>query len=195
MTDTALRSYTLRDEAGTEKVISAASMDDAEVQAKEWVRDGDYGQIEKTIWIDAEIFTNDDSERSFVTVAIDPVVPPCKSGETHNWQSPYRLVGGLRENPGVFGNGGGVIITEACVVCGCRRTTDTWAQNPTTGKQGLTSVEYAEGVYVTAEDGRSEEHVDECTDTECVDGCPTQADRDREYAAGHEWHLTKEKRS
>jgi hypothetical protein len=31
--------------------------------------------------------------------------------------------------------------------CGCERTTDTWAQNPETGEQGLQSVSYEEGKY------------------------------------------------
>jgi hypothetical protein len=37
------------------------------------------------------------------------------------------LVGGLRENPGVYGKqyGSGVIILEVCARCGARRTTDT----------------------------------------------------------------------
>lgn len=32
------------------------------------------------------------------------------------------------------------------------------------------------------------EHAEECTDTECTDGCPVQEERDAEYASGHEWH-------
>jgi hypothetical protein len=31
-------------------------------------------------------------------------------------------------------------------------------------------------------------HLPACTDTDCAEGCPVQAKRDAEYAAGHEWH-------
>lgn len=74
-------------------------------------------------------------------VAMDPPEPECAAGE-HRWISPYELVGGIEENPGVHGNAGGVIVTEVCALCGTRRTTDTWAQDPSTGEQGLTAVWY-----------------------------------------------------
>jgi hypothetical protein len=35
-----------------------------------------------------------------------------------------------------------VIIHEVCVACGLKKITDTWAQNPEDGTQGLTSVRY-----------------------------------------------------
>ena len=42
----------------------------------------------------------------------------------------------------MYGHGGGVIITEVCRHCGRYQITDTWAQNPENGEQGLTSTEY-----------------------------------------------------
>ena len=48
----------------------------------------------------------------------------------------------MAENPGVWGHGGGVIIEEHCTRCDATRTTDTWAQDGSTGQQGLTSVSY-----------------------------------------------------
>jgi len=82
-----------------------------------------------------------------VTVTIQPTEPECKDGEEHDWQSPHEIVGGIKGNPGVWGRGGGVIVDEACMRCGCRRQTDTWAQRPDTGEQGLQSVAYAEEHY------------------------------------------------
>ena len=35
-----------------------------------------------------------------------------------------------------------MIVREVCAHCGAYRTTDTWAQDQTTGQQGLTSVAY-----------------------------------------------------
>ena len=82
-----------------------------------------------------------------VTVAIDPSEPECRDGKTHDWKSPISIVGGIAENPGVQAHGGGVVIEEICIQCGCGKTTDTWAQNPSNGKQGLTSISYEEGAH------------------------------------------------
>ena len=90
-----------------------------------------------TVWVDVSV------EGDPWRVAINPPPPPC-SGGGHKWESPYSLIGGLRENPGVWGNGGGVIYRECCSHCGAFRETDTWATDPETGEQGLTSVTYSE---------------------------------------------------
>lgn len=79
-------------------------------------------------------------ERVVVTTTIEVDEPSCEKSE-HDWQSP-EMLGGLSENPGVIGNGGGVIVTEVCGHCGKYRVTDTWAQDRTTGEQGLTSIKY-----------------------------------------------------
>lgn len=75
------------------------------------------------------------------TIEIPPSEPDCCGG-AHAWKSPLSVVGGIKENPGVYGNGGGVIMTEVCCYCGCYQVANTWAQNPENGAQGLTSVEY-----------------------------------------------------
>jgi hypothetical protein len=77
----------------------------------------------------------------FVRVVLPPDEPKCSSG-AHAWCSPYELLGGLKENPGVFGHEGGVRIKEVCKHCGTRRLTDTWATNPCNGTQGHETVEY-----------------------------------------------------
>lgn len=80
-------------------------------------------------------------ERNCITITIDAEEPDC-SGDDHDWQSPIGVVGGIKENPGVCGNGGGVIVMEVCAHCGRYRETNTWAQRPDTGEQGLTEVSY-----------------------------------------------------
>lgn len=75
------------------------------------------------------------------TATLEPAQPDECSGD---WESPLEVVAGCRENPGVYGSGGGVIITEVDPVSGWYRVTDTWAQRPDTGEQGLRSVEYRE---------------------------------------------------
>jgi hypothetical protein len=69
-------------------------------------------------------------EESSALVAVEPEEPKCPNGK-HTW-----------EETSLRGNAGGVIIKETCSTCGCVRTTNTWAQNPSTGQQGLRSVEY-----------------------------------------------------
>lgn len=80
--------------------------------------------------------------------AIHPDEPNCCEGHTHEWHSPESL-GGCKENPGVWGHGGGMIIHELCKHCGFKRITDTWAQDECTGEEGLTSIKYE---YPTPED-------------------------------------------
>jgi hypothetical protein len=74
---------------------------------------------------------------------VDPEEPDCSAAD-HDWCSPIEVVGGIDSNPGVWGHGGGVKITEVCRHCGGYRITDTWAQRQDTGEQGLESVEYHE---------------------------------------------------
>lgn len=73
--------------------------------------------------------------------------PDCHDGAEHDWQSPHEIVGGDKKSPGVWGHGGGVVIVECCLRCGCARRTDTWAQDPITGQQGVESVTYEPGRY------------------------------------------------
>jgi hypothetical protein len=39
----------------------------------------------------------------------------------HRWATPWRLVGGLRENPGVYGHGAGVLERFVCARCGAHK--------------------------------------------------------------------------
>lgn len=114
------------------------------VAGGDWTADGEARAARRTIWIDVYVWSADgdrlDAER--IGVTLDPPEPECDDRPDHDWQSPYELLGGMEENSGVQGHGGGVVITEVCTHCGAYRITDTWAQRPDTGEQGLTSVEY-----------------------------------------------------
>lgn len=76
---------------------------------------------------------------------LDPE-PFCRSEycspDEHVWARPFEVVGGIKENPGVWGHGGGAVYREVCKHCGMYRVTNTWAQDPVDGEQGLTSVTY-----------------------------------------------------
>lgn len=136
--------------------------EDAADARRAYVDGGDWGEDEdRTRWVtvrawrrvhvlrvDGKVVEDDDTYGAGSTcVEIEPTVPECAEGKEHDWYAPHWLVGGIKENPGVWGHGGGVVMTEACRHCGCAKVTDTWAQNPETGEQGLTSVEYEPGRY------------------------------------------------
>lgn len=75
--------------------------------------------------LEVSCYATGEEECGDVTIPMDE--PECVGGRGHDWASPYDIVGGIKENPGVWGHGGGVICREVCLRCGCGRTTDTWA--------------------------------------------------------------------
>jgi len=113
--------------------------DTAQEAAQEYVDGGDWN-AESTVWVHVTC-TDESGEEEEITIEVNPDEPSCEGGESHDWQSPS-LLGGLDENPGVVGHGGGVIRTEICAHCGTYRVSDSWAQDPDGGEQGLDSVEY-----------------------------------------------------
>lgn len=122
--------------------ITADSAEEALVAARSNVDRSNYDDADGTLWIDVRVVNQITGEEATDTVTLDPDVPTCADGHDHDWQSPYSVVGGIENNPGVWGHGGGVIIREVCAHCGTYRVTDTWAQRMDTGEQGLTSVAY-----------------------------------------------------
>jgi len=142
--DTLAREYKVRYLDGSQVTTTVTctpgdleSAVEADVRRGDWHPDSSIG----TVWIDVEV-TGSDGTCYRQNVTIDPPTPRCKTGHEHEWRAPFALVGGLRDNPGVFGNGGGVTIHEICRLCGRHRHTDTWATNPCDGSQGHTSVSY-----------------------------------------------------
>ena len=86
-------------------------------------------------------------------VECHPDPDPCITcRDDHEFISTHEVEGGLKENPGVFGNGGGVIINEHCKFCSVTRRKDTWATNPDDGTQGHTSITYGVGHHTTEYD-------------------------------------------
>lgn len=129
------------DDGNAEIEIVAASPGAA---AREYVSGGDWGELESSTWIDVYVWGDgeDREDAEKITVTLHPEAPECTGGREHDWCSPLSLVGGIAENPGVWGHGGGVRVHEVCSHCGTHRHTDTWAQRPDTGEQGLESVRY-----------------------------------------------------
>lgn len=138
------------DGSGVREEITASSMAEAVAMAQDRAEIGDWGN-DKTVWVRAQVIDVDGSTTT-VNTTVHPDEPECVEGEEHDWCSDHEIVGGIEENPGVWGHGGGVIITEACRRCGCARVTDTWATDPCTGEQGLTSVSYEPGRFEPVEE-------------------------------------------
>lgn len=113
--------------------------------AKLYVDDGDWDPDHtKTTWIAVHVSDKKSDDRTETHwIRLDPPTPFCEDMTRHHeWDSPAGLVGGIKENPGVFGYGGGVKIMKVCRRCGLYRITNTWDTNPANGEQGLESVEY-----------------------------------------------------
>lgn len=118
--------------------------------AQAYVDGGDWNDPKKTTWIHVWTWpAGEPDSREEVIITVDPKAPACAQ-EEHNWCSPIEVVGGIKQNPGVWGpvwgSGGGVIMKEVCEHCGLGRVTDTWAQDPDGGRQGLTSIHYTDAL-------------------------------------------------
>jgi len=150
--------YTLIDcVGGVREEIEAADMEAAKEYAESWMRECEWDTSEGTTWVHVRVVPEGEEYGEKIEIAIEPDEPNCTADEGHDWQSPISIVGGIKENPGVWGHGGGVIIHEVCLHCGCERVTDTWAQDRETGRQGLQSVTYNPGKYAAEVEQLAEE--------------------------------------
>jgi len=108
------------------------ALDKAEANVSRWnYADADEG----TLFVEIQAWKDGDPHlfrfRESRTIVLEPEEPKCSHEDGHDWVE-----------IGLQGHGGGVIIRERCEHCGLVRVTDTWAQNPSNGEQGFTSVEY-----------------------------------------------------
>ncbi len=116
--------------------IDARNSEDALDQAIEDVKENNVPEdsFDQWSWLfNVKIYDEEGDLLESEDVSVDPPEPDCPAGE-HEWVSPHELLGGLKENPGVWGNGGGVIIRQVCRHCGIYRITDTWHTCQQTGQ-------------------------------------------------------------
>lgn len=132
--------YRYRESSGYTEDLESTDLDSAIEETRDRLRDGDWPVENKTLYVEAWIDDPDDDSHH-LEVAIHPEEPECTESE-HDWQSPHELLGGLEENPGVWGHGGGVIMTEVCAHCGMYRVKDTWDQSQ--GPEPVETIEYRE---------------------------------------------------
>lgn len=142
----AVQIYRLSEDGQHYTTIAAPDIEAALEIARENVEPYNYiGALDGgTIWVDVRATSVSDAGDTAVdTVTLHPPEPMCSEAE-HDWQSPIEVVGGCEQSPGIQGHGGGIISREVCAHCGRYRITDTWAQRPDTGEQGLESVAYGD---------------------------------------------------
>ena len=158
--------YRLYDMTGSHvtKDIYAPTIEEAVEIGREWMMDGDWASEDGVIRIgvtlsacvrpivtddEGEDITDDQDGEDCSALYSDPE-PDCKVGGGdeddggHDWRSPYSLLGGLRDNPGVWSRGGTCTeSTRVCARCGCFRTeTDLGVQRHETEPE--MTVEYGE---------------------------------------------------
>lgn len=150
-----MATYELRTEDGYCERFIAASDEAARGKALDSMSDAAFDLSGGTVWFHGDLFKIIEEETEdlidHLTYTFDPPEPDCDGEHDHDWQSPYSVVGGIRDNPGVWGHGGGVIIREVCAHCGRYKVTDTWAQDPSTGEEGLEAVWYEDADSASTE--------------------------------------------
>lgn len=122
-----MKRYEIREDSGASKIITASSLDEALEIACDWVAGGEYDErVMVSVYVD-EIDENGDvvpGEHASDEVAVGPFPKPesteCGDGdEDHDWVRPLDVVGGCRENPGVFSDGGtSMKFYSICSKCG-----------------------------------------------------------------------------
>ncbi len=123
-----MREYEVRDDSAMWMIVSSPSTIDDDVEAS--VRDGEWGD-DAGAWVwSGRVRCEIDGYSETHTVEFECPDVPCTEGNTHDWQSPHSVVGGIKENPGVWGgNNAGIKIREVCAYCGTYRLTDTAKPN------------------------------------------------------------------
>lgn len=140
---------------GVTEDIYAESLEDAIRQGREWIEGGCWEALSYDQTLSCavvEIVRDEDGDIdedatweakrhdcSGTLAAAEG--PECSAGE-HDWRSPFSLVGGIKENPGVWGSGHGKVSTkEVCACCGCYRMINYGATESATG-QNVTTTNY-----------------------------------------------------
>jgi hypothetical protein len=111
-------------ESGETETVEASDLEEAKTRAQEWLDGGNWGDVEE--YVEVKITDEAGTETTVELVVGAAPVPDCRKGSDHTWESPFELLGGLEENPGVWGlQGTQLKIIEVCCQCGCYRQTIT----------------------------------------------------------------------
>lgn len=122
--------FRIREESGASEIIVAADLEQALAKAKEWSSEGIYDERVMVPVYAAEIDADDEvieGAEAYGEVEAGPLPKPpateCGAKDhDHDWVSPYPVVGGIKENPGVWSEGGTRFrYLEVCSRCGLYR--------------------------------------------------------------------------
>lgn len=117
-----MASYRLSDD-GSSETIKAENMEEAKIKAEENWQSGSWdGKSIISVRV-AELDEDGDEtgEVEWINVECgeDEPEPDCTSDDGHDWQSPYEVIGGSKENPGAWSKGGTtMVIKQCCANCG-----------------------------------------------------------------------------
>jgi hypothetical protein len=150
--------YEIREDSGASEIIEAENMAEALETAREWASGGDYtDRCMVRVYVDEldeDGNETGESESAEVMAGPEPKPEPTDCGdedEDHDWQSPHELLGGCRENPGVWSlTGTAMSFDYVCGRCGIYKSVRTagFQRNPG---------ELAEKIEYREADGRSKE--------------------------------------
>jgi hypothetical protein len=128
------RTFLIGDEHVSDTTVQADSMEDALELARDWARDGSWDhRCEVDVFaVELDPLADDGrdrrgaevGDRTWTTVEVgeDAPEPECSEADEHDWQAPHDVVGGLRENPGVWSAGGTTMtFHRVCAHCGLHR--------------------------------------------------------------------------
>lgn len=120
--------YVMREDSGASEIIEAESIEEALQEALEWASDGSYQErvivSVRVIELDANGEQTDNQLSGDVEAGPEPKAPNCADGQEHDWQSPHEIVGGIKDNPGVWSAGGTrTTYRDVCAHCGQYRVT------------------------------------------------------------------------
>lgn len=109
------------------EIFEAEDIEAAINWAECWLEDGEYG--DDPCYVSASVVEIDEDDEAIgypedveIEWAGNITIPDCDHEDGHDWQEPYEVVGGCKENPGVYGIGGAQIrSTSVCSRCGMYR--------------------------------------------------------------------------
>jgi len=134
------RDWEVHDDQAQDTLHDVAPDDIADA-IEEWLTDGDWDPSEGPLYltayacpIDPTTGTADGAHRVTAEVTIEQDAPDCEGDEEHDWCAPHSVVGGLRENPGVYGAGAGITSRRVCSHCGAYTVYESARQDSGTGR-------------------------------------------------------------
>jgi hypothetical protein len=144
------RDWEVRDDQAQDTLREVAP-DDVEAEIEAWLTDGDWDTSEGPLYLTAYAYPIDPTTgeacaegRVEGEVTIEQDAPACADGEDHEWRTPHSVLGGLADNPGVWGAGAGIVSREVCAHCGAYRVSESARQDGSGGYHEATSYEEAD---------------------------------------------------